>query len=81
MPGLRGLVPRYRHIRYRGFDQHGNPIDREASDFHARVVQHECDHLDGMLYPQRIRDLGQFGFVDTLAANGLLVTQPCDDDA
>jgi peptide deformylase len=81
VPGMRGLVPRYRRIRYRGFDQLGNPIEREASGFHARVVQHECDHLDGVLYPQRIRDLQQFGFVDALVENGLLVAQPCDDDA
>lgn len=81
VPGLRGLVPRYHRIRYRGFDQHGEPIERDASGFHARVVQHECDHLDGILYPQRIADMRQFGFVDTLNDNGLLVAQPCDDDA
>ena len=80
VPGLRGLVPRYHSIRYRGFDQFGNPIDREVSGFHARVVQHECDHLDGVLYPQRIRDMRQFGFVDTLSENGILTPQPCDDD-
>jgi peptide deformylase len=80
VPGLRGLVPRYHSIRYRGFDQFGNLIDREVSGFHARVVQHECDHLDGVLYPQRIRDMRQFGFVDTLSENGILTPQPCDDD-
>jgi peptide deformylase len=62
VPGLRGLVPRYTKLRYTGFDEHGQRIDREASGFHARVVQHECDHLDGILYPRRIRDLTQFGF-------------------
>ncbi len=66
VPGMRGLVPRYRDLRYTGFDEHGNPIDRTVSDFHARVVQHEVDHLDGILYPRRIRDLTQFGFVDAL---------------
>jgi peptide deformylase len=80
VPGMRGIVPRYRSIRYRGFDQFGNPIDREVSGFHARVVQHECDHLDGVLYPQRIQDMRQFGFVDTLTENGILSLQPCDDD-
>jgi peptide deformylase len=66
VPGLRGLVPRWRDVRYRGFDQHGAPIEREVSGFHARVVQHECDHLDGILYPRRIRDLTRFGFTDVL---------------
>jgi peptide deformylase len=66
VPGMRGLVPRYRHLRYAGLDEHGRPIDRTVSDFHARVVQHEVDHLDGILYPRRIRDLTQFGFTDTL---------------
>jgi peptide deformylase len=66
VPGMRGLVPRYKHIRYRGFDQHGNPIDRTVSDFHARVVQHEVDHLEGILYPMRIRDLRNFGFTEVL---------------
>jgi peptide deformylase len=63
---MRGLVPRYRRLRYRGFDEEGNPIDRSVEGFHARVVQHECDHLDGILYPMRIRDLSQFGFADAL---------------
>jgi peptide deformylase len=66
VPGMRGLVPRYRHLRYTGQDERGMPIDRTVSDFHARVVQHEVDHLDGILYPRRIRDLTQFGFNDAL---------------
>ena len=66
VPGMRGVVPRHTHIRYAGFDQYGAAIDREASGFHARVVQHECDHLDGILYPRRIRDLTKFGFTDVL---------------
>ncbi len=67
VPGLRGLVPRYRRLRYQGFTPDGAPIDRTVEGFHARVVQHEVDHLDGILYPQRIRDLGSFGFEDALA--------------
>ena len=67
VPGLRGLVPRYRHLRYQGFDQHGQALDRTVEGFHARVVQHEVDHLDGVLFPQRIRDLASFGFEDALA--------------
>jgi peptide deformylase len=66
VPGMRGLVPRYRQLRYTGFDPQGERIDRTVSDFHARVVQHEVDHLDGILYPRRIRDLTQFGYTDTL---------------
>lgn len=66
VPGLRGVVPRYTHIRYRGFDQFGVAIEREAHDFHARVVQHECDHLDGILYPQRMTDMRLFGFTEVL---------------
>jgi peptide deformylase len=66
VPGMRGLVPRYRELRYTGFDAQGNPIDRTVKDFHARVVQHEVDHLDGILYPRRIRDLTQFGFNEAL---------------
>jgi peptide deformylase len=66
VPGMRGLVPRYRELRYTGFDAAGKPIDRTVKDFHARVVQHEVDHLDGILYPRRIRDLTQFGFNDAL---------------
>ena len=66
VPGLRGIVPRYTHIRYRGFDEYGAVIDRAVSNFHARVVQHECDHLDGILYPMRITYLGKLGFTDVL---------------
>jgi peptide deformylase len=66
VPGMRGLVPRYKRLRYRGFDQYGNAIDRTVTDFHARVVQHECDHLAGILYPMRIRDLRNFGFIEEL---------------
>jgi peptide deformylase len=66
VPGMRGVVPRFRHLRYTGVDSAGNPIDRSVSGFHARVVQHEVDHLDGILYPRRIRDLTQFGFTDAL---------------
>lgn len=66
VPGLRGLVPRWRHLRYQGFDALGAPIDRTVEGFHARVVQHEVDHLDGVLYPQRIRDLRNLGFEDAL---------------
>lgn len=66
VPGMRGWVPRLARIRYSGFDAHGNPIRRDAAGFHARVVQHECDHLDGMLYPRRIRDLTRFGFIEEL---------------
>jgi peptide deformylase len=66
VPGLRGEVPRYTKIRYQGFDQHGAAIDRVAEGFHARVVQHECDHLWGILYPQRIRDMTRFGFLEVL---------------
>ena len=64
VPGLSGSVPRYTKIRYRGFDPEGAPIDRTVTDFHARVVQHECDHLDGILYPTRIRDFSTFGFIE-----------------
>ncbi|BAL23064.1 peptide deformylase [Azoarcus sp. KH32C] len=66
VPGLRGVVPRHRRIRYQGFDPAGNPIDREAEGFHARVVQHECDHLNGVLFPMRVRDFTRFGFTDVL---------------
>ena len=66
VPGLRGLVPRYSQIRYAGFDQYGDPIDRTVDGFHARVVQHECDHLIGKLYPMRVRDFTQFGFTEVL---------------
>lgn len=66
VPGMRGMVPRYKRIRYRGFDPDGVPIDREADGFHARVVQHECDHLIGRLYPMRIRDFSRFGYTEVL---------------
>jgi len=66
VPGMRGVVPRYTRVRYRGSDQFGEPIDRSADGFHARVVQHECDHLAGILYPWRIRDLRLFGFNEEL---------------
>ena len=73
VPGMRGLVPRYRNLRYTGVDAAGMPIDRSVSDFHARVVQHEVDRLDGILYPRRIRDLSQFGFNEALFPGETLV--------
>lgn len=66
LPGLRGLVPRYKRLRYRGFDQYGRTIDRTVEGFHARVVQHETDHLRGILYPMRMPDMSRFGFTDVL---------------
>jgi peptide deformylase len=66
VPGMRGLVPRYTHLRYQGRDEYGALIDRSVSGFHARVVQHECDHLDGILYPMRIRDMRNFGFNEAM---------------
>lgn len=66
VPGMRGLVPRYRRLRYEGFDASGDRIERTVDGFHARVVQHECDHLDGVLYPMRIRDMRNFGFTAEL---------------
>lgn len=66
VPGMRGKVPRYTHIRYQGCDQYGALIDRTVSGFHARVVQHECDHLDGFLYPMRMHDLREFGYAEVL---------------
>lgn len=66
VPGMRGLVPRHAALRYQGFDAKGQPIDRSVKGFHARVVQHEVDHLNGVLYPMRVRDLRNFGFTDTL---------------
>jgi len=66
VPGMRGLVSRYAQLRYTGFDQRGSPIDRTVSGFHARVVQHECDHLDGILYPMRLKDLHLLGYEDVL---------------
>ena len=69
VPGMRGVVPRHTRLHYTGFDQYGNPIDRLVSGFHARVVQHECDHLNGILYPMRIKNLKDFGFTDVLFPN------------
>jgi len=66
VPGMRGIVPRYQRLHYTGFDQYGKPIDRLVSGFHARVVQHECDHLEGILYPMRITNLANFGYTDVL---------------
>lgn len=73
VPGMRGLVPRHARIRYTGFDASGAPIDRSVEGFHARVVQHEVDHLDGVLYPRRIRDLTKFGYTDVLFPGQALV--------
>jgi peptide deformylase len=75
VPGMRGVVPRFKRLRYRGFDESGNPIDRTVDGFHARVVQHECDHLDGILYPMRIRDMSQFGFVEVLFPDQELIDE------
>ena len=66
VPGLRGVVPRWARIRYSGFDMAGHPLEREAEGFHARVVQHECDHLVGTLYPMRVRDFSRFGYTSVL---------------
>lgn len=66
VPGMRGMVPRHLRIRYRGFDPYGQAIERQATGFHARVVQHECDHLQGLLYPMRIRDFTRFGYTSVL---------------
>ena len=76
VPGLRGVVPRWARIRYTGFDPAGVPIDRVAEGFHARVVQHECDHLMGMLYPMRVRDFSRFGYTSVLFPE----LDPDDDD-
>jgi peptide deformylase len=70
VPGLRGRVPRWRVLRYTGFDQFGQAIERSVEGFHARVVQHECDHLDGVLYPMRVKDFTCFGFTDVLFPEG-----------
>ncbi len=66
VPGLRGMVPRYARLRYQGLDERGKKLDRSVSGFHARVVQHECDHLQGILYPMRIRDFAKFGYIEAL---------------
>jgi peptide deformylase len=76
VPGMRGVVPRHSKLRYSGFDAHGLALERTVTGFHARVVQHECDHLDGILYPMRMRDLSRFGFTDVLFPD--LVDQPED---
>ncbi len=76
VPGMRGVVPRLSELHYEGFDQFGNPISRDADGFHARVVQHECDHLDGILYPMRIEDFSKFGFTEILFPE----LDPNDDD-
>ena len=76
VPGLRGVVPRYARIRYSGFDPQGQRIEREADGFHARVVQHECDHLVGVLYPMRVRDFARFGYTSVLFPG----IDPADDD-
>jgi len=75
VPGLRGMVPRFLRLRYEGFDQFGTPVSREVEGFHARVVQHECDHLDGLLYPMRIRDFSKFGFIEELFPDGVNVPE------
>ena len=72
VPGLRGLVPRYRSLRYRGYDVDGQRVDRTVQGFHARVVQHEVDHLDGILFPMRLRDLRHLGYEDTLFPGGFV---------
>ena len=72
VPGMRGLVPRYTRIRYRGLDADGRELYREAEGFHARVIQHECDHLDGILFPDRIEDRQMLGFIEELQAAGLI---------
>lgn len=77
VPEMRGLVPRHRQIIYRGFDPQGNPVVREVEGFHARLVQHECDHLDGILYPQRIEDMTKFGFENELFQDHPEVEDAC----
>ena len=79
VPGMRAMVPRYTRIQYSGVNEQDESFTREVNGFHARVVQHECDHLDGILYPQRITNMKNFGYREELEKNGLLVTQPCDD--
>jgi len=75
VPGMRGVVPRYRRLRYSGFDETGRRFERDVEGFHARVVQHECDHLDGILYPMRIRDFTRFGFNEALFPGQELPTE------
>jgi peptide deformylase len=76
VPGLRGVVPRWTQLHYEGFDQYGNVISRDVDAFHARVVQHECDHLEGILYPMRVKDFSRFGFTEVLFPD----LDPHDDD-
>ena len=76
VPGLRGVVPRHKRLRYSGCDEQGRRFSREVSDFHARVVQHECDHLDGILFPMRIRDFSRFGYTEVLFPDANV---PADD--
>jgi peptide deformylase len=76
VPGLRGVVPRYQRLRYSGVDPYGQPIVREVEDFHARVVQHECDHLIGVLYPMRVTDFSRFGYTEVLFPG----MDPSEDD-
>ena len=77
VPGMRGIVSRWSRIRYSGMDAAGRAFEREAEGFHARVVQHECDHLDGILYPQRIDDLSKFGFEEEISLAGRYFSRPC----
>lgn len=79
VPGMRGIVPRFSSIRYRGQDASGTHFETIAHGFHARVVQHECDHLDGILYPQRMQRMETLGFLAELEASGVFSRQPCDD--
>ena len=79
VPGMRGLVPRYSYLRYQGYDINGHEIDRTVSGFHARVVQHECDHLQGILYPMRIQNMRDFGYTEELS-NALPGSVDQDDD-
>jgi peptide deformylase len=78
VPGMRGLVPRFTHIRYGGTQEDGTQVEREARGFHARVFQHEFDHLDGVLYPRRIRDMTQFGFIEALFPDSPLAALEAD---
>ncbi|HEY6044510.1 MAG TPA: peptide deformylase [Nitrosospira sp.] len=75
VPGMRGMVPRFAKLRYQGSDQYGRPIDRTVEGFHARVVQHECDHLQGILYPMRITDFRTFGFIDVMFPDQALIDE------
>lgn len=76
VPGMRGVVPRWKRLHYSGFDEYGRALERDAEDFHARVVQHECDHLDGILYPMRLKDMRLFGYTEVLFPDGSVT----DDD-